>query len=167
MKILIFISSILFALQPGSESNETHPVYMSVTEMVYDAKQKRMEMICKLFTNDLESVLKKYHNGVDLLNPSKKQTSLRWIEEYVQRNLEVKISGKTVNFECVGYEREGDAILVYYQSAPMAIPREIIIQNSLLYDDKTEQMNIMHVELNGKRISRKLTHPDKVVKFEF
>jgi hypothetical protein len=158
---------MLFMFQNKVEPKETHPVYMSVTDIAYDSNQKKFEMICRLFTNDLENVLKKYHTGVDLLDPSKKHTSSQWIDRYIKQNLTIKNDGETVDFDCIGYENEGDAILVYYQSVSIEKPKEITIQNTLMYDYKTEQMNIMHLEINKKRISRKLAYPDTIVKFEF
>jgi Domain of unknown function (DUF6702) len=37
----------------------THPLYISVTEINHNAKDRILEVSCKIFTNDLETVLEK------------------------------------------------------------------------------------------------------------
>ena len=167
MKLLFFISSLFMTVSTSNHFKKLHPVYMSVTEFVFDPVQKKAEMTCKIFSNDFESVLKKYHTGVDLLNPTKKEISGRWMNEYVQQKLKVKVNGKPLTLEYLGFEIEEDAVLIFYVSSAMESPKEIIFENKLLYDFKTAQMNIMHVEVNKQRKSRKLTYPDVIAKFEF
>lgn len=152
---------------PSLESKETHPVYMSVTEINYDVVRKSMGMVCKIFITDFEFVLKKYHKGVDLLNPSKKKTSDVWIDEYIQKNLKISMNQKRCEFKYLGFEREDDALMVFYESPKINMPKQLVVENTLLYDFKKEQMNIVHVEINGERKSRKLTQPDTHFVFDF
>jgi hypothetical protein len=152
---------------PSLESKESHPVYMSVTEINYDVERKNMGMVCKIFINDFEFVLKKYHKGVDLLNPSNKKISDQWIDEYIQKNLKISLDQKRCEFKYLGFEREDDALMVFYESPKINSPKQLVVENTLLYDFKKEQMNIVHVEINGERKSRKLTQPDISLKFDF
>ena len=167
MKILIFLPTFLILFNPSLESKDSHPVYMSVTEINYDVARKSMGMVCKIFITDFEFVLKKYHKGVDLLNPSRKKTSDVWIDEYIQKNLKISLDQKRCEFKYLGFEREDDALMVFYESPKINLPKQLVVENTLLYDFKKEQMNIVHVEINGERKSRKLTQPDISLKFEF
>ena len=167
MKILIFLPTFLLMFNPSLESKETHPVYMSVTEINYDVVRKSMGMVCKIFITDFEFVLKKYHKGVDLLNPSKKKTSDVWIDEYIQKNLKISMDQKRCEFKYLGFEREDDALMVFYESPKINLPKQFVVENTLLYDFKKEQMNIVHVEINSERKSRKLTQPDTHFIFDF
>ena len=36
----------------------THPIYVSVTEIQHNAKDKTLEISCKIFTSDFEAILK-------------------------------------------------------------------------------------------------------------
>ena len=45
-----------------------HPLYISVTEINHNSKDKILEVSCKIFTNDFETVLEKW--------PARKSTSL-------------------------------------------------------------------------------------------
>jgi hypothetical protein len=35
-----------------------HPIYVSVTEIQHNAKDKTLEISCKIFTSDFEAILK-------------------------------------------------------------------------------------------------------------
>jgi hypothetical protein len=77
------------------------------------------------------------------------------------------VDQKRCEFKYLGFEREDDALMVYYESPKINIPKQVMLENTLLYDFKKEQMNIVHVEINGERKSRKLSQPDISVTFEF
>jgi hypothetical protein len=70
-------------------------------------------------------------------------------------------------FKYLGFEREDDALMVFYESPKINIPKQLVVENTLLYDFKKEQMNIVHAEINGERKSRKLTQPEMSLTFEF
>lgn len=148
-------------------SKENHPLYISVTDINYDVELKNMGMVCKIFITDFEFVLKKYHKGVDLLNPSKKKTSDLWIDEYIQKNLKISLDQKRCEFKYLGFEREDDALMIYYEFPKLNIPKQVTVKNTLLYDFKKEQVNIIHVEINGERKSRKLIQPENSLNFNF
>ena len=72
------MASILFkwlllgglALNP---STIYHPIYVSVTEIEHNAKDKTLEISCKIFTDDFEKTLSQaYKTYVDLLKPKDK-----------------------------------------------------------------------------------------------
>ena len=51
-------------------STTNHPIYVSVTEIEHNAKEKTLEISCKIFTDDFEKALKAtYKTYVDLLKP--------------------------------------------------------------------------------------------------
>ena len=47
------------------------------------------------------------------------------------------------------------------------VPKKIEIQNTLAYEAYTDQVGIVHFIVQGKRITNKLTYPEKSLKFEF
>jgi hypothetical protein len=72
-----------------------------------------------------------------------------------------------MDFNFKGFEQEEDALLIFYQVDCNVEPKQIIFENSLLYDYKKGQMNIMHVEVNGIRKSSKLNNPETKAIFQF
>ena len=149
--------------------NSLHPLYVTVSEFNYNAKDRVIEISCKIFTNDFEAALEKtFHTKVDLSMPSDKKTADKLVNEYVQKHLQLKVDGKPVIIEFVGSEKETDATWSYFQVGNIvAAPKKMEITNSLLYDSFDGQINIMHVSVSGDRKSQKLDKPDSYVVFQF
>ncbi|AXY78229.1 hypothetical protein D3H65_31385 [Paraflavitalea soli] len=155
------------ASQPSSPA-DLHPLYVSVTEFNHNAADKTLEISCKIFTDDFEKTLATvYNKKVDLFNPKDKAEADRLVSEYVRKRLLVKLDGKDVALEFVGFERENDAVWSYFQAAVPAVPKKVEINNSILYEIYDKQLNLMHVTVGGTRKSTRLNYPDKEAKFEF
>lgn len=147
---------------------EDHPLYVSVTEINHNATDKNLEISCKIFTDDFEKTLTTIHNKkVDLFNPKDKAETDRQVAEYIRKRLIIKLDGKEVTLEFVGFERENDAVWSYFQVAAPAAPKKMEVNNSILYEAYDKQLNLMHVSVGGTRKSTRLNYPDKEAKFEF
>jgi uncharacterized protein DUF6702 len=150
----------------GAES--VHPLYISVTEINHNVKDRVLEVSCKIFTNDFESVLEKLaKTKVDLSDAGSKKSSEKLIAEYLSNHLHLKIDGKPVVLQFAGYEKEAEGTWSYFQVSDVTTVKRIDIVNSILYDGFTQEMNIMHVTVGGVRKSMRLNYPDTVTSFEF
>lgn len=139
---------------------ENHPIYVSVTEIEHNAADKTLEISCKLFTDDFEKTLRQaYKTQVDLLNPKDKNAMNKLVSEYVQKHLLLKVDGKTVALQFLGYEQDEEGIISFYQVNNIPVVKKLDITNNLLYEYKKEQMGIMHVTVGGNRQSTKLINP--------
>lgn len=155
------------AERPSSPAAD-HPLYVSVTEITHNAKDKNLEISCKIFTDDFEKTLATlHHKKVDLFNPKDKAETDKEVSEYIRKRLVIKLDGKDVALEFVGFERENDAIWSYFQAAVATAPKKVEINNSILYEAYEKQLNLMHVTIGGTRKSTRLNYPDKDAKFEF
>jgi hypothetical protein len=145
-----------------------HPFYVSVTEINHNAKNRILEVSCKMFTNDFETCLEKYaHLKIDLSDPKARAGAEKYIAEYISRHLQLRVDGKPVNLQWVGSEKEAEATWSYFQVNDQVAVKRIDIVNSLLYESFSSQINIMHVSVNGVRKSTKLTNPETDTTFEF
>src|ERR1700730_8159437 len=87
-----------------------HPFFVSVTEINHNAKEKTLEISCKTFTDDLEKAIEKSANlKLDLFNVKDKAIAEKAIAEYFKKHLVIKVDGKAVPLEFVGFERESEA----------------------------------------------------------
>ena len=149
-------------------SASPHPLYISVTEINHNAKDKILEVSCKIFTNDFETVLEKIaKTKVDLSSPKDKAANDKLIAAYVQRHLRLKVDGKEVELQFVGSEKEEDGTWSYFQVNDIPAVRKIDAVNDLLYDGFNQQINIMHVTVGGQRQSTRLDYPDAKASFQF
>lgn len=154
---------------PAGGNAPAHPLYITVTEINYNAEDKNLEISCKIFTDDFENALTGvHHSKIDLTAPKDKTVADKQVYDYIKSNLQIKLDGKLVNLEFVGYEKETDAVWSYLQvSNTTKAPKTIDIYNSLLYDAYDKQINLMHISVGGTRKSGRLNYPDKETKFQF
>src|SRR5688572_11730689 len=84
----------------GKPAAARHPLYISVTEMEYNDKDRNMEISCKIFTDDFEKTLaNSYKVKVDLTAPADKSEADRMVREYIKSHLLLKIDNKAVTLE--------------------------------------------------------------------
>jgi hypothetical protein len=153
------------AIVPGSVS---HPLYISVTEINHNSKDKILEISCKIFTNDFETVLEKVAGAkVDLSSVKDTATSDKLIAGYVERHLRLKVDGKPVQLHFVGSENENDGTWSYFQVNDVPAVKRIDVVNELLYDGFPQQINIMHVTVGGQRQSTRVDCPAANASFQF
>lgn len=146
----------------------SHPLYISVTELKHNSKDKILEVSCKMFTNDLEAALEKMaRTHVDLSSTKDKAASDKLIEEYVERHLRLKIDGKVAALHFVGSEKENDGTWSYFQVNDVSAVRRIEAIDDLLYDSFNQQIGIIHVMVGGQRKSTRLDYPDANASFDF
>ena len=145
-----------------------HPFYVSVTEINHNAKEKTLEVSCKLFLDDTEKSIKKQLNtAVELTAPKDIKKAQQQISDYVKKHLTIKIDGKPVSLEFVGYEVEGASLWSYYQVKNIASVQKIEVSNNLLYDMYDSQISIVHAQVGGNKKSTRVTNPETNMVFEF
>lgn len=145
-----------------------HPLHVSVTEINHNAADKTLEISCKLFTDDFEKVLtQNYKAKVDLINPSDRPAMEKLVSDFILTHLSMKADGKPVKPTYLGYEKDNDAIYSYFQVDNIASVKKIEITNNILHEVFTDQINLMHVIVGGKRKSYKLDYPETKTEFSF
>jgi predicted alpha/beta-fold hydrolase len=145
-----------------------HPIYVSVTEIQHNAKDKTLEISCKIFTGDFENILKsKTTSKINLLQPADKKLMEYLVNQYIQQHLKIKVDGKLKTMEFLGYEQNEDAIQSYFEIDDVATLKKIDIQDDILYEYKSEQISIIHVVVNGNRKSTKLVNPESSVSLNY
>ncbi|MBL0357339.1 MAG: hypothetical protein IPP72_10845 [Chitinophagaceae bacterium] len=173
MVSLLYKWLLAFVLMTGPEKPAVpwaaaHPIFLSVTQIEHNAKEKTLEVSCKLFTDDFEKTLRQhYSDKIELLNePAKKQMNII-VNDYIQKHFSIKADGKPVILQFIGFEQEEEGIISYFQASNIASVKKITVFNNLLYEYKTEQMGIIHAIVNGNRKSTRLNNPDANAEFEF
>ena len=160
----LFLSTACFFLSGSS----LHPIFVSVTEMELNSKEKTLELSCKLFTNDFEKALKASSNSrVDLINPSNKGAMDKLVNEYVQKHLRISADGRQLPLKYMGYEIIEEGVYSYFESPNIEKISSMTIFNTLLYDNNPEQIGLMHLIVNGVRKSTQLNNPNQRATIQF
>ena len=169
----LFVSLLsLLSFQPNESDPATHaafhPFYVSVTEIHHNGTNKALEISCKIFVDDMEETLKKnYKAKVDLSNSQNQEQNNKLIADYISRHLVFVADGKPQKLSYVGYEKESEAVYCYFEVPNVATIKKLDVTNSLLQDYTSDQINIMHVVVNGNRKSYKLDYPNSQASFTF
>jgi hypothetical protein len=137
----------------------THPYYVSVSELAWNASSKNCEVSIKIFTDDFEEALKQAGTPCDLLKGKAAENNPR-IFAYLEKHFQVRTNGTTVRLRLVGYETNADATWVYLEGSSSLPPAKVEITNDILYEVKKEQVNIMHLASGEKRKSFRLVNPE-------
>jgi hypothetical protein len=145
-----------------------HPLYVAVTEVNHNAQEKTLEISCKAFADDLEKAIEKSSNQkVDLFNVKDKAAAEKAIAEYFRKHLILKVDGKVLQLELVGFERESEAVWSYFQVNNVTAVKKLEVTNNILYEASNDQINLIHVTVNGNRKSTKLDFPNTHASFDF
>ena len=160
-----FFSAVICLFFTGAG---THPIFVSVAEIEYNAGNRSLEISCKLFTDDFEKALRSdYKAQVDLINPKDKSAMDKLVNDYVQKHFTIYLEGKPVAIKYLGYEQIEEGIFSYYEASNINPPKNVSIFNTLLYAYHEQQMGLMHVTVNGARKSTKLNNPDSKATISF
>ena len=167
--IVISMGFTLNHFPQKTNSAAPHPLYISVAEMEYNATEKALEISCKVFTDDFEKGLAKANAAkVDMYNPKDKAVLEKQIADYIRKHLIIKVDGKPLTLEYVGYELEEQSTWSYYQATKLTTaPKKVEVHSSIFYELYDKQINIVHMSSGGNRKSSKLDYPATELVFEF
>lgn len=145
---------LLVLLIPVFSSFCIHKYYLSVTDLKYNEEEKSIQMITRLFYDDLEEVLQERYDETILVDKTTDQDKLdRYIARYFKAKLEIKVNGKLQEINYLGKEYEDDYIVCYLEVIDIEFINELEIKSTLLMDLFTEQKNMVHTDILGKKKS--------------
>lgn len=168
MAHFLFKWLLVGGLAVSTLSASYHPIFVSVTEIEHNAKDKTLEISCKIFTDDFEQTLRKiYNRNVDLLNPVDKNAMNKLVSTYIQKHLQINVDDKRVPLQFLGYQQDEEGIISFFQANGIPAIKKLGITNNILYEYKKEQMGIIHITMHGKKQSTKLLNPEEQADFSF
>lgn len=167
MKKLVFIFYILLFIIYNL-SFVPHPYHVGSMEFNFNSKSRNFEITGRFFMDDLENALnKKYGKSVHFLDPKFKQEINRELEQYAAEYLKLKSDNQSVKLNYVGYEEDHESVNIYLESEVVKAPKKVETAVSFLYNLFDDQMNIIHIVVNGERKSEKLVYPDRYLYQQF
>ncbi|WP_412466498.1 DUF6702 family protein [Pedobacter sp. KLB.chiD] len=156
--ILLFLCCAFFSVKAETK----HPLHVSTTEVNFNAKDKTLEVSCKIFSDDFEAILARlYKQKIDLGNPNLKNAMDELVKKYLLAHLQLKANGKTVALNYIGFEIDHEATNIYLEVEKVATLKSVEVNDSILYDMFDDQMSIVHVVKGNNRKSTKILYPEK------
>ncbi|MFV8224853.1 DUF6702 family protein [Christiangramia aquimixticola] len=153
----LIISFFLFS----SFSLKDHETYLSVTEIEYKSEKNSLQVISRVFIDDMENVLsKRYGKEVSLSYKQDLKTHKNLLQKYFSKKLVVIVEGKPVELKLLGSKFDADQIVLFLEGVDINSFKKVEIENLLLTDLFDNQKNIVHVK-KGDNIESMLLMKDK------
>ncbi len=147
MKLKITLLFLVFSL---SSFTGLHKFYVSVTEIEYNEETRSLQIISRVFIDDLEDLLKKrYNENVQLGKKNETKDVNALVKKYFEQKLKIEVNGKPVQVQFLGKEYENDMLLLYLEAPNVSEFKEIKVKNTVLMDLHEEQKNLIHVEFKN------------------
>ena len=164
LKTIIFCL-LIFTLFSGFV---VHKFYVSTTKVEYAKEKKSIQIISKIFVEDLEQVLQERYSSRVQLDP-KKETDLdqSYLLNYISQKLKFKINEKEAQLIYIGKEYDIDILNIYFEIEDVDSLESIRIENKILIDLFPEQQNIIHFsnEKNKRNLILDKNHPTGLLNF--
>ena len=149
-------------------SAAVHPIFVSVTEIEHNAKESRLEISCRIFSNDIEASLRNQTKlKLDVLHPSDKSQMNVLMSNYINAHLKIWVNDKLLPVQYLGYEKDEEAIRVYLMAENVKKVKTLKVDDSILYEYKPEQISLIHATIEGERKSTKLNNPESTAIFSY
>lgn len=153
---------VTFSSFRSSSDWAVHPYHVGSVELNYNAKSHTFEITAKFFLDDLENALKKKYGRTVYFSEENHHAQMdELLNKYCQEYLKLKIDNKFVTVNYLGFEEDRESVNIYLESQAVQNPKKIETAVSLLYNLFDDQMNIIHLVLNGQRHSERLNYPNR------
>ncbi len=142
-----------------------HSFHISKTDMMFNPKEKSMQITMHIFIDDLEVGLEKQgHKQLFVGTEREAHQSNDLIFKYLQSNFNVKLNNKGGIYKWVGKETTSDkqALWIYLEIKNVKEIRNIFVENKILTEVFNDQKNIVQVNVPSKKQGYFLLDKNKV-----
>ncbi len=148
--IILFLPVICIALS----SFAAHKFYVSVTQVDYNEEEQSLQIISRVFIDDIEELLRERYDDNITLDPQEETAEVdQYLKQYFDQKLEFVINQKEASFVFLGKEYEDDLVICYLEIENISTLKTIQVSNQVLMDLFEEQQNIVHIKKGSDRKS--------------
>ena len=83
------------------------------------------------------------------------------LKSYCNEYLKLKTDNKFLKINYIGFDEDSEAVNIFLESETTNPPKKVETAVSFLYNLFDDQMNIIHIIINGKRQSERLNYPNR------
>ncbi len=164
--IKIVFVLLLFPLLMSSTS---HKFYVSTTNIEFVKEKKTLQIITKIFTEDVEQALQaRYSPSITLDSKKETEKDESYLKKYLLQKIKIEVNGVPVIPIYLGKEYDIDIAKIYLEIENVSELKSIEIENKVLIDMFSEQQNIIHLTTPDSRRSLILdkSNPKGVLNFK-
>lgn len=142
---LLFLTTTAFSL---------HKFYMAVYQINYAPQKKMLQITSRIFIDDLNSALeKKYNRKLHLEDDKEIPEESILLKKYLAEHFSLKVNGQSKTMNFLSKELDGDVLICYWNIKDIKQIKALEIYNSVMTDWNSEQQNIIHISILGKKNS--------------
>lgn len=145
-----------------------HDFHLSLSEINYNEQNKSLEISIKLFTDDLmlgleQSGAPKMEVGTENEPPRANE----YIENYLKTHLKIKVNGKPAAYTYLGKEAEAEATWCFVEVPKVRKVKTMEVENTFLLQTFDDQINMVNLNINGRKASGLSRRGKTVLSFRF
>lgn len=151
MKILFLLLTIL--VQPSFTTTD-HAFHLSKTDLVFQPKEKTLQITMHIFIDDLELALEKQGKKSLLIGTEKEKLGVNeLIINYLKQNFSLTINDKKTAYAFVGKEPTSDrqALWIYLEVKNLKDIKALTVENKVLTEVYADQKNMVQVMVPTKK----------------
>ncbi len=139
-------------------SFSVHKFYVAIFQINYATDKKMLQITSRIFSDDLNTILyKKYNEKTHLGEKTQTDQDIVLMQKYILNNFQIIVNGELKQIQYLSYELEGNVIICYFRIKDIQKIKSIEVKNTVLFDLKSEQQNIIQTTIYGKKHSFLLT----------
>ncbi|MBP1839343.1 DUF6702 family protein [Formosa algae] len=145
---------LLLVVVPLLAFTTAHKYYVSITEVHYVKEKESVQIITRIFIDDLEKLVRaRFDESITLAVKNESEKVDFYLEKYLTEKIKIKINGKDAVLQFIGKEYEDDVAICYIEIPKIDHISEIEVQNLVLFDIFEEQQNVVRLNINDKKKS--------------
>jgi hypothetical protein len=134
-----------------------HKYYISNTQIEYVANKQSVQIITRVFVDDIETVLRERYELYSDENLLELSIADAYIETYFKEKFRLKIDSTAVIPKYLGKEINGNIVKFFLEIERVKHINVFEISNEILFDLFSEQQNIIKLDINKIQKSYMLT----------
>lgn len=139
---------------PLVSATSAHKFYVSITKIEYVKDKNTIQIITKIFTDDIENALRqRYDRSISLDTKKETEAAEEDLKKYIFQKIKIKVNGKPVQYNYIGKEYNTDMVVAYLEVTDINELKTIEIENKVLMEIFREQQNIIHLKTPKSRRS--------------
>jgi len=143
--LILFLTIALLA------NTSIHKYYVSVTKIDYIKEKKSVQIITRIFIDDLERLLReRYDENITLQKSDNENEIDGFIESYIKSKLKISINDRVTEYTFLGKEYDEDIVQCYIEIENIKQISSFDITNRILFDVFEEQKNVVRTHINSK-----------------
>lgn len=135
-----------------------HKFYVSVTQVEYVQEQQSVQIISRIFIDDLELALQnRYDKSIKLTEEKESENFNTYIERYFKQKLKITLNGKETVYKFLGKKYDNDILYFYFEIENVNDVKQFQITNQILFDALPDQQNIVKIKAKSEHKNYILT----------